>query len=160
MPHASVSWPLTIQHHVVIVSAQCDPKFTFHLYSQVQETALMQTLHLSPLTDTLVYWAVTPCGLVGTYRLFRGTYCLCLQSWSIREGAFGKRHLGRPWKGWDDNISMIREGCGVRMEGRVGWLRITFSDGVERLDSPARGLVSWLVLFKLASRWSLFAQYC
>jgi hypothetical protein len=29
----------------------------------------------------LVLWAVAPCGLVGRYKLFGGTYCLYLQLW-------------------------------------------------------------------------------
>jgi hypothetical protein len=33
--------------------------------------------------SVLVLWVVTPCGLVGRYRRFGGTYCLCLQSYSV-----------------------------------------------------------------------------
>jgi hypothetical protein len=37
----------------------------------------------------LVFWVVTPCGLVGRYHRFRGTYCLSLQP-TIFEIFYGK----------------------------------------------------------------------
>jgi hypothetical protein len=34
----------------------------------------------------LVFWVVKPCGLVGRYQRFRGTYCLHLKGWNLKDG--------------------------------------------------------------------------
>jgi hypothetical protein len=31
------------------------------------------------MNSVLIFWVVTPCGLVGGYQCFGGTYFLCLQ---------------------------------------------------------------------------------
>jgi hypothetical protein len=42
----------------------------------------------------LVFWVVTPCGLVGRYQRFGGTYCLYLQDWSEDGGRTFLRNVG------------------------------------------------------------------
>jgi hypothetical protein len=36
---------------------------------------------LTVVKMSMVFWVVTPCGLVGRYQCFGGTYCLHLQGW-------------------------------------------------------------------------------
>jgi hypothetical protein len=38
---------------------------------------------LTAKISMLVFWVVTPCGLVGEYESFGGTYCLHLQGWHL-----------------------------------------------------------------------------
>jgi hypothetical protein len=37
----------------------------------------------------LLFWIVTPCGLVGRYQGFGGTYCFHLQGWYLPAGPHG-----------------------------------------------------------------------
>jgi hypothetical protein len=41
----------------------------------------------------LVFWVVTPCGLVGRYQCFGGTYCLNFQNWKAHNPKDQHRHL-------------------------------------------------------------------
>jgi hypothetical protein len=49
-------------------------------------------VHMAVKMSMLVFWVVTPCGLVGRYQRFGGTYRLHLQGW--------RRRQYDPPKGW------------------------------------------------------------
>jgi hypothetical protein len=60
---------------------------------QTEKHRNLHTLHLISITrmrsevlkavklSSLVFWIMIPCGLVGGYHRFRGTYCLHLRNW-------------------------------------------------------------------------------
>jgi hypothetical protein len=51
-----------------------------HVANKRAPTSHMRSVVLTAVKmSMLVFWVVTPCGLVGRYQRFRGTYCLLLQ---------------------------------------------------------------------------------